>query len=140
MRASHHAGRHQVARARPARCNPFAMQHRSAAMRWSEPGWRSTVVGVAVSAVLGALFPKFWRSTQWPVGLGRRGAAAYVAVNTLAIFAARHLGRRMREEHDAAVAGARARLGREPTEREIHDQFARRMLRGHLGREPTDEE
>src|SRR4051794_14169961 len=119
MRASHHAGRHRVARARPARCNPFAMQHRSAAMRWSEPGWRSTVLGVAVSAVLGALFPRFWRSTRWPVGLGRRGGAAYVAVNTLVIFAAHGLGRRMREEHDTAVAEARARLGRDPTDRGV---------------------
>src|SRR4051812_43479937 len=112
MRASHHAGRHRVARARPARCNPFAMQHRSAAMRWSEPGWRSPVLGVAVSAVLGALFPRFWRSTRWPVGLGRRGGAAYVAVNTLVIFAAHGLGRRMREEHD--TAGAAAPGGRGP--------------------------
>lgn len=109
-------------------------------MRWSEPGWRSTVLGVAVSAVLGALFPRFWRSTRWPVGLGRRGAAAYVAVNTLVIFAAHGLGRRMREEHDTAVAEARARLGRDPTDRELHEQYGRRRLRRHLGREPTDEE
>jgi hypothetical protein len=116
------------------------MQQRSAAMRWSAPGWRSAVLGVAVSALLGALFPKVWRSTLWPVGLGRRGGAAYVAVNALVIFAAHTLGRGIREEHEAAVAEARARLGRDPTDRELHNQYGRRMLRRSLGREPTDEE
>jgi hypothetical protein len=58
-------------------------------MRWTEPGWRGTVLGMVVPALLGAAFAKAWRSTRWPAGLGRT-AAAYVAVNPLGMFAARH--------------------------------------------------
>lgn len=63
-----------------------------------------------------------------------------MALNTLSILAARGLAARLREEHDAAVAEARARLGREPTEQEVREQYTRRGLRRRLGREPTDVE
>jgi hypothetical protein len=47
-----------------------------------------------------------------------RGPVAYAVFSALWIFAVRGLGQRMRKEHEAAVADARARLGRETSEEE----------------------
>jgi hypothetical protein len=109
-------------------------------MRWSAPGWRSTVAQVLVTAALGAAVPRVARWLRWPAGAGRRGLAVYVAVNVVLGFWLRERLRRSREEYEQVVADARARAGREPTQRDVHDEYARRMLRRSLGHEPTDEE
>jgi hypothetical protein len=110
------------------------------AMRWSAPGWRNTVLQALLTVALIAAFPRSVRWLWWPAGAGRRGLAAYVVVTTLLGFWVRGFARDLQGEHEAAIAEARARLGREPTQREVHDQYARRMLRRSLGREPTGAE
>lgn len=45
---------------------------RTAAIRWTEPGWRGALFGVAVTTVLGAAVPPVRRMLHWPAGLGRR--------------------------------------------------------------------
>jgi hypothetical protein len=110
------------------------------AMRWTEPGWRGMVLGVAVSALLGAVTPVVRRSMNWPAGLRRRWAVLYVVLSALSTLAIREFAHPMRLDHDDAVAAARVRLGREPTDADLHRELGRRMLRHRLDREPTEEE
>jgi len=109
-------------------------------MRWTAPGWRGTLLGIAAAALIGAAVPPARHSMEWPAGLPPRRAAVYVALSMLTGFAMRELQHRLRGTLAAVAAEARERLGREPSEDELHEQFARRMLRGSLGREPTDDE
>jgi hypothetical protein len=113
---------------------------RSTAMRWSAPGWRNTVATIVVTALLGAVAPRARRWMWWPAGAVKRGLAVHLVVTTVLGFWLREVFRGVHEEHEATVAEARARLGRDPTDRELHEQYGRRMLRRGLGREPTDDE
>jgi hypothetical protein len=109
-------------------------------MRWSAPASRNRALEALITVTVVAALPRSARWLWWPAGAGRRGFAVYVVGATLLGFWLREVFRDVHEEHEAAVAEARARLGRDPTDRELHDQYGRRMLRRSLGREPTDEE
>jgi hypothetical protein len=80
-------------------------------MRWSEPGWRSTTVGVVLAAVGGTLCPRLTRWMRWPHRLSPRGRLIYTAVTAAVVFGLTELVHRSRQW--------RERL--EPTEQELRD-------------------
>jgi hypothetical protein len=98
------------------------------------------VTSVLAAAVLGAAFPRFARWMQWRTGLGVRRRVASAVSHALLIFAAKELVRRLREDNEASIAEAGARLGREPTDEDVIEQYWRRSLRHEIAREPTDQE
>ncbi len=70
-----------------------------------------------------AAFPRLAHWLRWPTRLGPRGFIAYVAFNTLVLFAVRtwlvpYL-ERMAAERERAVQKLREQLGRDPNEDEV---------------------
>jgi hypothetical protein len=117
-------------------------------MRWTAPGWRSTVLftlqWVVASAVAAALFPRRTRWMRWPYGLTPRGRLVYALVSGALLFAIGELAHHLRLWRNELVAELRDELGREPTDNEIQrhgrEKTARAALEEHLGRAPTEQE
>jgi hypothetical protein len=76
-----------------------------------------------------AAFPRLAYWLRWPTRLGPRGFIAYVVFQTVLIFVVRTWGppylKRLSDEVLAEKAELAERLGREPTEAELIEHFAR---------------
>lgn len=89
----------------------------------TKPVWPDVVQQSATAFVGTAAFPRLAYWLRWPTRLGPRGFIAYVACNTLLLFAIRTwvipFFKRMAEERERAEQELREQLGREPTDDEV---------------------
>jgi hypothetical protein len=89
----------------------------------TKPAWRDMLQQSAIAFIGTAAFPRLAYWLRWPTRLGPRGFIAYVAFNTLLLFAVRTwvipFFKRMAEERERAERELRDRLGRDPTEDEV---------------------
>jgi hypothetical protein len=87
------------------------------------PDWRLVVQQRAIAFVGMVAFPRLAYWLRWPTRLGPRGFIAYVAFNTLLLFALRTwvmaFFKRVVEERERAERVLCEQLGREPTEDEV---------------------
>ena len=89
--------------------------------------WRDIANNYSLKFVGVAAFPRLAHRLRWPTRLGPRGLAAYVAAQTLFLFALRQFVvpycKRAHDEVERAKAELRQRLGHEPTDREVFEHL-----------------